>query len=88
MEVKFKAVPMDYAVEHGYPGADDETEWNAWGVWRFEDGKAVELVGEDGGEPEDQTLYRAWAWVATALNEAYRRGHADARAEYEWLPRA
>lgn len=31
-------------------------------------GRAVDLLGEDGGEPEDQTLYRDWAWVPDMAN--------------------
>lgn len=32
------------------------------------DTKTGEVLGTDGGEPEDQTLTRDWAWVAAALN--------------------
>ena len=28
------------------------------------------LIGNDGGEPEDQTLNRDWSWVVGALNKA------------------
>lgn len=31
-------------------------------------------VGHDGGEPEDQTLYRDWSWVVPALNKAFKDG--------------
>lgn len=44
------------------------------GVWRFEDGAPVQFIGNDGGEPEDQTLQRNWSWVADALNDAYELG--------------
>lgn len=54
-----------------------------WGEWEFEhavvrveDGCMVEIIGEDGGEPEDNTLTRDWAWIDDALNEAYRLGYA------------
>ncbi len=33
------------------------------------------LIGTDGGEPEDQTLYRDWEWVIDALNTAYDEGY-------------
>lgn len=46
-------------------------------VVRCEEGKPVEVVGEDGGEPEDQTLGRNWSWVVPALNAAYARGQRD-----------
>lgn len=32
------------------------------------------IIGSDGGEPEDQRLYRDWAWVVPALNKAYQEG--------------
>lgn len=32
-----------------------------------------EVVASDGGEPEDQTLDRAWSWVAPALNAEAER---------------
>ncbi len=44
-------------------------------------GYYAEFIGMDGGEPEDQRLYRDWAWVVPALNKAYNdgleAGHAD-----------
>lgn len=48
-------------------------EWTS-AVVRRRGGKIVEVLGTDGGEPEDQTLTRDWAWVAPALRDAYRRG--------------
>ncbi len=33
-----------------------------------EDGKRVCVLGEDGGEPEDQTLVRDWDWVPKVIN--------------------
>lgn len=35
-----------------------------------------EIVGEDGGQPEDQTLTRDWRWVVDALNETNDDWHA------------
>ena len=32
------------------------------------------IIGSDGGEPEDQTFGRNWAWVAPALEAAYCMG--------------
>lgn len=31
----------------------------------------------DGGEPEDQSFYRDWAWVADAIEQAYQLGVKD-----------
>ncbi len=28
-----------------------------------------DVVGSDGGEPEDNTFYRDWSWVPTLLNK-------------------
>lgn len=33
----------------------------------------IELIAGDGGEPEDQTFIRAWAWVVVELNRAENR---------------
>lgn len=35
----------------------------------------------DGGEPEDNRFYRDWAWVASALEQAYEFGREDGRRE-------
>jgi hypothetical protein len=55
------------------------------GVFRLVDGCPVELIGQDGGEPEDQTLGRAWSWVVLALRKAYEQGRTDLRAEFAAL---
>ena len=34
----------------------------------------VRLIGQDGGEPEDQRLFRDWKWVVPALNDAFKNG--------------
>jgi len=31
--------------------------------------KPIRLVGEDGGEPEDQTFGRDWRWVVREMNQ-------------------
>lgn len=46
-------------------------------LWRCRDGEPVELIGVDGGEPEDQTFGRDWCWVPGALQAAYDRGRND-----------
>jgi hypothetical protein len=52
----------------------DAYEPDRRGVFRLADGRPVELLGTDGGEPEDQTLGRDWSWVAGALSDAHTRG--------------
>jgi hypothetical protein len=49
--------------------------------WRIVDRATGAEVGRDGGEPEDQSLVRDWAWVADALNQV----ETVARAEVEEL---
>jgi hypothetical protein len=53
----------------------------ASGVFRLEDGVPVQLIGWDGGEPEDQTLGRDWSWIAPALQAAYESGRHDQLTE-------
>lgn len=44
--------------------------------WAVYDTKLNEVIGCDGGEPEDQLLVRDWAWVVDALNSvAEESGH-------------
>lgn len=52
-------------------------EWTS-AVVRRRAGKIVEVIGTDGGEPEDQTLIRDWSWVVPALNDAYELGRERA----------
>lgn len=56
----------------------EDDKWNTWNwttfVFRYEGDTPVEYLGRDGGEPEDQTLRRDWAWVVDALNREARRG--------------
>lgn len=46
-------------------------------VVRCQDGLPVEIEGFDGGEPEDQCLWRDWSWVGPACSTAYARGLRD-----------
>ena len=43
-------------------------------VCEIEGDKPIRILGMDGGEPEDQTLYRDWSWVASELNKAFEIG--------------
>lgn len=52
-------------------------------VWRCEDHKRVELIGSDGGEPEDASLMRDYSWVASALQEAYVLGMEHANENHQ-----
>jgi hypothetical protein len=58
-------------------GLREKSRWSSdhyWAVVRYEDDAAKEVIGEDGGEPEDQLLVRDWDWVPKALDEAYQLG--------------
>lgn len=80
MSTTYEVIDMVAAMGMGAPGTEDrdvEDERFFKGVWRCENGIPVALIGEDGGEPEDQTLGRAWKWVAPALMAAYERGRRD-----------
>lgn len=86
--VTYRALGPDTAVA---AGAAEElvvdlrpfSDWNmpSTGVFRLVDGVPVELLGSDGGEPEDQTLGRRWSWVPGALTMAYDFGRTEQRIE-------
>lgn len=76
----------------GFPPPDFEGTWeeifsNKWdppeyclGIW-YVNAFTSKFIGNDGGEPEDQTLGRDWSWVVDALNEAYETGWSAAKWE-------
>lgn len=77
MADRYVRVAVDDAVSDKLDGwqnfDDDDNAMSA--VYLTDDyGRPVELIGWDGGEPEDQNLYRDWAWVVDALNTAYKDG--------------
>lgn len=47
------------------------------------DTETKEIVGADGGEPEDQTLGRDWSWVPELLNIICAEEREKARDAYE-----
>jgi len=60
---------------------EDEDPYPEWfdHHWFVYDSKTDRIVGEDGGEPEDQMLVRDWRWVEKELNRAYEEGLSDAK---------
>jgi hypothetical protein len=50
-------------------------------VLRIERNGVVIEEQQDGGEPEDQSFCRDWAWVPEALKKAYAFGLEDGRRE-------
>lgn len=68
---KFIVVSTDEAVKQKLPGWEYfHRNGGDWHLCLYEtDGeKPIRLVGEDGGEPEDQTLYRDLKWVPIEMN--------------------
>jgi hypothetical protein len=59
---------------HVRPGPYDDEY--AHYVFMFENDVPVAFVGQDGGEPEDQTLTRDFSWVLGALQDAHTLGLA------------
>ena len=70
---RFRVVSADEAYSRGW--IEDEGRFNSgWALLEFDDaGKFLRVVGQDGGEPEDQLLIRHWSWVVDELNELDRR---------------
>lgn len=83
MNVEYKILLLSEAFKAGYPGLEyyDEQDFDdydySFGLWRFENDKPVELLGTDGGEPEDNSFVRDWCWVAKALADAYWLGQQN-----------
>ena len=76
--VEYRSVRFHEAKANGWPDTDEDddyhdSDWTSL-VYRFEDGVPVEVIGTDGGEPEDQSLVRDWRWVPIALQAAYDLG--------------
>lgn len=55
---------IDHTREHTQTGRYDDDY-----SWCVVDRSTGEVVGYDGGEPEDQILVRNWSWVVDALNK-------------------
>lgn len=43
----------------------------------------IVLFKSDGGEPEDQTLFRNWDWVSGAIQKAYELGRLSVKENFE-----
>lgn len=75
MSDRFELLDFDECVKLGYLDEIERSysEWNTFVVEFPENGSPV-VIGRDGGEPEDQTLYRDFKWVVPALNAAFEAG--------------
>jgi len=87
-EKRFQIVDDDEAARL-FPGDTDLGGCNNYRLVEFaSDGKALRIVGSDGGEPEDQLLVRDWEWVChemNALSESHAREVAELRAELDLI---
>ena len=79
--MNYKILTFKDAIKLGYSNEDydNDPQWYEYrsGVFLMEKGIPIEMLGCDGGEPEDQTLGRDWSWIVDALNDAYRNGFDD-----------
>lgn len=69
---RFIVVSSDEARRQELPGWDclhqNGSGWH-WCLYETDGEKPIRLVGEDGGEPEDQFLTRDLAWVPVEMNK-------------------
>ena len=86
MAAKYVTLSLEDAYKLGCEDAcflerlETDRRYDDWhcGVFRCDlNGKPIQLIGSDGGEPEDQTLGRDWRWVTRALNDAYELGQKE-----------
>ena len=69
--MRYFQMNLTEAVNKGYIQKDDYYDIDFMTGVFFEDNEGkVSLINTDGGEPEDQYLYRDWAWVVPELNRA------------------
>lgn len=74
---RFEVIDSDKAKELKIPGFYDRHGDFFWLVIENLPDGTKRIVGEDGGEPEDQLLVRDWKWVVKELNAAYDQGYND-----------
>lgn len=74
---RFEVIDSEKAAELKIPSFCGRPEEHFWLVIENLPDGSKRIIGEDGGEPEDQLLVRDWKWVAEALNEAYEQGFQD-----------
>jgi hypothetical protein len=71
---RFIVVHVDDAIKGGYPDdhgmLEHANRWrdSFWCLYETDGEKPIRFVGNDGGEPEDQRLFRNWKWVVDELN--------------------
>lgn len=79
---------VEYRVVHsrdviGVLQGIDHIDPDTASIVRYENNLPVEWISNDGGEPEDQSLWRDWDWVANALKAAYLLGKRHSVEEHK-----
>lgn len=79
----YEVILITEAIQRDLPGAKDRwykgieegwiEDWTS-AIWIVQDGVPIEILAEDGGEPEDQYFDRGLGWIAPALQRAYDEG--------------
>ena len=69
--MRYKVISKEEAIKLGVMVEYARQEKFGWCVL---DTETNTVIGEDGGEPEDQLLVRDWDWVVHALNAAEKSG--------------
>ena len=91
--VRYEVHPLGEAKGKGFPPPslftwDDFDDWDFFtrsAVYRIS-GDVVTFLGMDGGELEDQTLWRNWSWDAEELREAWWDGFYAGESHAEPQP--
>jgi hypothetical protein len=79
MVERFSIMPEDEAIKLGLVRKPNYSrQEHTLVVENLPDG-SYKIIGKDGGEPEDQLLYRDWDWVVPALNAAFEAGRASVK---------
>lgn len=75
--MQFKLKPIDSFSEE----QRELFPWNCFSVLvAIDDATGKEIIlGNDGGEPEDQTLNRDYSWVLKAIQSAYNQGYKEGK---------
>ena len=74
-KVTYKVVSSsDSFVQEQHPDVPVDYYDEIYALVKFVNGQPREVIAFDGGEPEDNSFIRDWAWVPTALEQAYNEG--------------
>lgn len=90
MKDRFFVVDESEAKELLGDSFDGTYDGESWCLLEKMDDGTHRLVGMDGGEPEDQSLVRDWAWIVAELNaqakqiEKLKRVAEAAEAAYDY----